>query len=59
MSRRKLSERFTRKLGKTGSGRSVGVTLPIELVRKLKWRRGQKVVVRQRGKDLIISDWKK
>ena len=59
MARKKLESRFTRKLGKTGGGRSISVTLPIELVRKLKWRRGQKVVVSQKGKNLIIKDWKK
>jgi len=35
------------------------VTLPIELVRKLKWRQKQKVVILRRGKGLIIEDWKK
>jgi bifunctional DNA-binding transcriptional regulator/antitoxin component of YhaV-PrlF toxin-antitoxin module len=59
MARRKINERFTRKLTKTGGGRSISVTLPIEFLRKLKWRRGQKVVVEQKGKNLIIKDWKK
>lgn len=57
MARRKLEDKNTRKLLRLGN--SVSITLPIELIRQLKWRRGQKVAVRQRGKDLIISDWKK
>ena len=58
MARRKLGERSIRKLIKLGNG-SIAVTLPIELVRMLKWRAKQKVVVKRRGKRLIIEDWKK
>ena len=58
MPRRKLGDRNIRKLQKVGNG-SVSVTLPIELVRKLKWREKQKVTIRRRGKGLIIEDWKK
>ncbi|MDZ7785940.1 MAG: hypothetical protein U5L95_02355 [Candidatus Saccharibacteria bacterium] len=35
------------------------VTLPIELVKELKWRERQKVVVEKFGEDLKITDWKK
>jgi len=58
MARRKLGEQNIRKLQKVGNG-SVSVTIPIELVRKLKWREKQKVTIRRRGKGLIIEDWKK
>ena len=58
MARRKLGEQNIRKLQKVGNG-SVSVTLPIELVRELKWREKQKVVIRKRGKGLVIEDWKK
>ncbi len=57
MARRRLEDKNVRKLQKTGNG-SVSVTLPIELVRELKWREKQKVVVRRRGKGLVIEDWK-
>ena len=57
MARRKLQNRNTRKLTKT-SGGSVYVTLPIELIRALRWRDKQKVVVTKRGKELIIKDFK-
>ena len=56
---RRIEDHQVRKLIKTGRGASIYVTLPIEVVRELKWRAGQKVVVKQRGKNLIISDWKK
>lgn len=58
MPRRTLKERTTRKLLKIGNG-SIAVTLPIEMVRNLKWREKQKVTVRQEGNKLIIKDWKK
>lgn len=45
MARRKLDERNIRKLSKVGRGRTMSATLPIELVRELKWREKQKVVV--------------
>ena len=35
------------------------VGLPIEIVRALKMRERQKVVVKLRGKKIIIEDWKK
>jgi len=59
MARRKLSERNIRKLTKMGAGRSLGLTLPIEIVRELKLRERQKVTVKLRGKKIVIEDWKK
>jgi len=56
MARRKLTERGVRKLSKTGGG-SITVTLPIELIRELKWREKQKVVVKKRGNKLVVEDW--
>ncbi|MBL4644249.1 MAG: hypothetical protein JKX80_00090 [Candidatus Pacebacteria bacterium] len=59
MARRKLEDRSIRKLTRTGSGKSISVTLPIDVIRKLKWRDKQKVVVTKRGKGILITDWKK
>lgn len=58
MSRRKLKNKNIRKLSRIGD-KSIGLTLPIEIVRKLKWREKQKVVVKLRGKRIIIEDWEK
>ncbi len=58
MARRILDERNVRKLHKTGGGRAVSLTLPIEVVRNLKWKAKQRVVVRQVGKKVVIEDWK-
>jgi len=35
------------------------MTLPIEIIRELKWRDGQKVVVKRRGSEIVIKDWKR
>ncbi len=59
MVRRKLEDRSIRKLTRTGSGKTISVTLPIEIVRELKWRNKQKVVVIKRGSGILITDWKK
>lgn len=58
MPRQKIEERNTRKLYKTKRG-SVTVTLPIEMIRDLKWRDGQKVTFRQSGSKIIIEDWER
>ena len=55
--RRKIQNRNTRKLFTRGG--STGLTIPKELLKELKWRKGQKIVVKKRGKKLVIEDWKK
>jgi len=56
MPRRKLEDKNIRKI--TTSGRSYAVTLPKEIMTKLKWKKKQKVVVKQKGKSIVITDWK-
>jgi len=58
MSRRKLEDKNIRKLTKLGV-KSIAVTIPIDIIRKLKWRERQKVVVKLKGKVIFIKDWKK
>ena len=58
MANRNSEDRNVRKLSEEGNT-SVGLTLPIELVRKLGWRVRQKVTVRLSGKKLVVEDWKK
>ena len=56
MANRNSEEREVRKIIEVGD--SLGVTLPIELVRDLGWREGQKVTVKQWGDGkLLIEDW--
>ena len=59
MARRKLEEKNVRKLTRMGAGKSIGLTLPIEIVKKLGWKERQKVVVSLRGKNITIKDWVK
>lgn len=56
-SQRKVEDRDIRKITKTGGGRSMSITLPIEYIRYLGWRDGQKVVVNLKGKKILIEDW--
>ncbi|MDP2684980.1 MAG: hypothetical protein Q8P20_08165 [bacterium] len=60
MSTRKLGERNIRKLKRTGKGNSgsFSITLPIELIRELKWKEKQKLVFKKRGKGILTEDWK-
>jgi antitoxin component of MazEF toxin-antitoxin module len=38
---------------------SYAVTLPIEIIKELKIKEGQKVVVEKYGKGILIKDWGK
>ena len=52
---------MTRKLFRTGRGHSYAMTLPIEAIRRFRWKAGQKVTVRVDAsrKRLVIEDWKR
>jgi antitoxin component of MazEF toxin-antitoxin module len=55
--RRKLKNNEIRKI--YSHGNSLGITLPREILDKLKWRKGQKLVVKKRGEGILIKDWEK
>jgi len=57
MARRKTEDNSIRKLTRVG-GKSIGLTLPIELVRELGWQEKQKVVVKRVRGGVMIKDWK-
>lgn len=57
MARKRLDERNERKLQRT-SGGSYRLTIPISIIRELKWRDNQKVIVERDGSRIIIKDWK-
>ena len=57
MGRRK--EENIRKIQQSGKKGSYHLTLPVKIMRELKWKQGQKIVVKKRGKRIIIEDWKK
>ena len=58
MSVRKEEDKNVRKLSKVGNT-SIGVTLPVEMVRELGWRLKQRVVVKRVHGGVEIKDWKK
>ena len=57
MGRRTIPEENIRNLQK--SRRSYYLNLPIQMIRQLGWKEGQKVVVEKRGREIVIKDWKK
>ncbi len=58
MARRKIEDRKIRSLTKIAGGTSYAVTIPIEYIRKLKWRGKQKLDVKLYQDRIIIRDWK-
>jgi len=58
MANKRSDEKNIRKLTKIGRG-SIGLTLPIEIVRELGWRERQRVVVKKINGSIVIRDWKK
>lgn len=48
-----------RKLTVTGKGKTYYVTIPKWMIEKLKWRKGQKVELKLRGKTVSVQDWSK
>ena len=50
--------KIIRKVNKTAK-RSYSVVIPMEFVKKLRWKERQKIVVSLRGKKIIIEDWEK
>lgn len=60
MAIKKLADKNIRKLTRMGrAGGSLGLTIPIEIVKELKWKERQKVKVKIDRKRLMISDWKR
>jgi bifunctional DNA-binding transcriptional regulator/antitoxin component of YhaV-PrlF toxin-antitoxin module len=58
MTRRRIEQRNIRSLTKVAKGSSYSVTIPIEYIRKLKWREKQKLEVKSYQDRIIIRDWK-
>jgi bifunctional DNA-binding transcriptional regulator/antitoxin component of YhaV-PrlF toxin-antitoxin module len=58
MARRKIEDRNIRSLTKVARGTSYSVTIPIEYIRKLKWRGKQKLEVKLYQDRIVIRDWK-
>lgn len=53
-----MPEKHTRKLTVTGSAGTYYVTLPKEIVKGLRWKKGQKMVVTREKDSIVIKDWR-
>ncbi len=53
----KENDKSVRKLTKLG-GKSIGVTIPIELVRELGWREKQRVTVKKVKGGVMVRDYR-
>jgi len=57
MTRRKTEENYIRSLTKVSGGTSYAVTIPMEYIKKLKWKGKQKLEVKLFKDRIIIRDW--
>ena len=53
------NNKYIRKLTKVGGGRSYSVVIPMEMVKDLRWQERQKLVIKRKGKEIVIKDWDK
>jgi len=61
MARRKINDANIRSLTKISNGKSYVITLPINIIRKWRWKNHQKLQLKidERKKRIIIEDWVK
>ena len=45
-----------RKLTVAGGG-TYYVTIPLSMIKDLRWRKGQRLVIRKKGKEIIVRDY--
>ena len=57
MTTRKLADKNIRKILRNGD--SFAVTIPIEIMNELKWKKKQKVVVKKIRGGFSVNDWRK
>lgn len=53
-----MYDKNIRKIVKNGRD-SYYINVPKDLLRELGWKEKQKVVVKKRGKGIVVGDWKK
>lgn len=54
-----MAKQEIRKISTTGPGSTYYITLPREMIKKLKWKKGEKKVISLDGKNITIRDWKR
>jgi len=58
MAQKKIVHKDTRKIQKQANG-STTIALPAELLRELKWKDKQVVLVKKRGAGILVEKWVK
>ncbi|MBU4421355.1 hypothetical protein L6259_01910 [Candidatus Parcubacteria bacterium] len=53
-----MENKDIRKIVKNGRG-TYYISVPKEIMRELKWKERQKVIVKKYGSKVMITDWKK
>ena len=51
-----MTKKYVRKVTRVGK-RSLSVVIPAEIIRELKIREKQKLVLTRRGQGILITDW--
>jgi hypothetical protein len=46
-----------RKIAVTGPYGTYFISLPKKMIKRLKWKKGEKKIIRQEDKRIIIEDW--
>jgi len=54
-----MNNEEVRKIAVTGPYGTYFISLPKKLIKSLKWKKGEKKVIRRENKKIIIEDWKK
>jgi len=59
MGRRKIKDKNVRSLCKTSGGKSYTITLPIDVIRRWRWKNRQKLqlTIDEKKKRVVIEDW--
>lgn len=52
-----MEQKYVRKVTRVGR-RSLSIVIPSEIASELKIREKQKMVIRRKGKEIVIGDWK-
>jgi antitoxin component of MazEF toxin-antitoxin module len=58
MGMQKEKNKNIRKLTRVGKT-SLSITIPVEMVKDLKWKERQKVVLSLKGKKITVEDWER
>ncbi|MCR4328276.1 MAG: hypothetical protein NUV53_02035 [Patescibacteria group bacterium] len=60
MPRRKIENKNVRSLNKTSNGKSYAITIPVDVVRRWRWKNRQKLslTIDNKKKRIVVEDWK-